>query len=198
MAEVWPDLSPAKGTSNFHINLYRARRAVFPGIFTLEHGRYKLNPDLDIWFDVAEFEDLSSRAENLPPESEARMANLEQAIQLYRGGFMEGFYGDWVEMRRRYLEDKYLRTLSLLAGFYADKRQYQKAITLLEKFITIDPYQDEIYCQIMEWHLALGEQPAALRTYKRYVDTAARDTENAPPARIQALRDRILVGKEIT
>jgi len=198
MAEVWPDLSPAKGTSNFHINLYRARRAVFPGIFALEHGRYKLNPDLDIWFDVAEFEDLLSRAENLPPESEARMTNLEKAIQLYRGGFMEGFYGDWVEMRRRYLEDKYLRTLSLLAGFYADRRRYQEAIALLEKFITIDPYQDDIYCQIMEWHLALGEQPAALRTYKRYVDTVARDTENTPPARIQALHDRILVGKEIT
>ncbi|GAI57861.1 unnamed protein product, partial [marine sediment metagenome] len=30
-AALWPDLSPAKGTSNFHINLYRARRAVFPG-----------------------------------------------------------------------------------------------------------------------------------------------------------------------
>ena len=47
-AALWPDLSPAKGTSNFHINLYRARRAVFPGIFTLEQGRYKLNPDLNI------------------------------------------------------------------------------------------------------------------------------------------------------
>ena len=111
---------------------------------------------------------------------------------------MEGFYGDWVETRRRCLEDKYLRTLSMLAGFYADKRRYHEAIALLEKCIAIDPYQDEIYCQIMEGHLALGEQPAALQAYKRYVDTVARDTENAPPARIQALHDRILVVKEIT
>jgi LuxR family maltose regulon positive regulatory protein len=195
-AKIWPDLSPAKGTSNFHINLYRARRAVFPGIFALEHGRYKLNPDLDIRFDVAEFEDLLLQADNLPHESEARMTNLEQAIQLYRGNFMEGFYGEWVEIHRRYLEDKYLRTLASLAGFYAVSGRYQEAIALLEKFITIDPYQDEIYGQIMEWHLVLGEQPAALRVYRRYINTVVQDTENALPPYIQALRNRILVGKE--
>ena len=111
---------------------------------------------------------------------------------------MEEFYSEWTEMHRRQLEDKYLKALSLLASFYGDKRRYDRAIALLEKFISIDPYQDEIYCQIMEWHLAVGDRASALRTYNRYLDTKVGETEFAPPAHMQELRKRMLIGKEAT
>jgi DNA-binding SARP family transcriptional activator len=195
-AALWPDLSPAKGTSNFHINLYRARRATFPGIFTLEQGQYKLNPDLDIWFDVAEFEGLLSRAQNLPLGSRARMVNLERAIELYRGPFMEEFYSEWIEIRRRELEDEYLKALSLLAGFYSRKGKQDRAIALLEKSIAIDPYQDEVYCQIMELNLAVGDRASALRIYKRYLDTVASEMVVAPSPRMQGLHKHILMGEQ--
>ena len=195
-AALWPDLSPAKSTSNFHINLYRARRAVFPGIFVLEQGKYKLNTDLNIWFDVAEFESLLSQAEKLPRDSKARMANLERAVELYKGPFLEEFYSEWGEMRRRQLEDKYLKALSLLASSYADKVKYDSAIALLEEFIAIDPYQDEVYCQIMEWHLALGDSASALRTHKRYLDTMVGEMDFAPSARMEELHKLILIGKK--
>jgi len=197
-AALWPDLSPAKGTSNFHINLYRARRAVFPGIFTLEQGRYKLNPDLNISFDVAEFEGFLNQAKNLSPDSQAGATNLERAIELYRGPFLEEFYGEWTEMRRRELEDKYLKVLSLLASFYGNQGKYDRAIALLEKSVAIDPYQDEVYCQIMEWQLTVGDRASALRTYKRYLDTVAGEIEFTTSARMQELRKRILIDKETT
>ena len=195
-AALWPDLSPAKATSNFHINLYRARRAIFPGIFTLEQGRYKLNPDLNIRFDVAEFEGLWTQAENSTANSKARAANLERAIELYKGPFTEEFYSEWTEMQRRELEDKYLRGISLLANFYGNEGKYDRAIVLLEKFIIIDPYQDEAYCQIMECHLAAGDKVSALRIYTRYLDTVAGEMEFVPPARIRDLHKRMLMGKE--
>jgi ATP/maltotriose-dependent transcriptional regulator MalT/DNA-binding SARP family transcriptional activator len=195
-AALWPDLSPAKATSNFHINLYRARRAVFPGTLTLEQGQYKLNPHLNIWFDAAEFERFLSRTESLPHDSKARVANLERAIELYKGPFMEECYSEWTEIRRHQLEDKYLKALSLLANFNGDRGKHGKAIALLEKLIAIDPYHDEAYCQVMEWHLTTGDRISALRTYKRYLDTVAGELEFAPPTQIQDLYKRILMGKE--
>ncbi len=194
-AALWPDLSTAKSTSNFHINLYRVRRAVFPGILMLEQGRYKLNPDVNIWFDVAEFEGLLSQVENLPPDSKAREAKLERAIELYGGPFMEEFYSEWTEMRRRELEDKYLKALSLLASFYGDQEKYNGAIALLKNSITIDPYQDDLYCQIMEWQLTTGDKTSALRTYKQYLDTVAGEVAFVPSARMQELHKCILIGK---
>ncbi len=194
---LWPDLSPAKATSNFHINLYRARRAVFPGILNLEQGRYKFNPDVNIWFDVVEFEGLLNKVEKLPLGSKATVAYLERAIELYTGPFMEDCYSEWAEMQRREFEEKYLKALSLLASFYGDIGEYNRAIALLEKFIAIDPYQDETYCQIMEWYVAIGDKVSALRTYKRYLDTAAGEMGFTPSARMQELHNRILRSKEI-
>ena len=195
-AALWPDLSPAKGTSNFHINLYRARRALFPGIFILEQGQYKLNPDLNIWFDVTGFENLLSQTEKLPPDSEARATNLERAIDLYRGPFMQEFYSEWTEMRRRQLEGKHLKAISMLSDFYVGKGHYNRAITLLEKSLAIDPYEDEIYCKIMECHLVIGDKASALRTYKRYLDTVVAETGSTLSARMEELYKRVMTDKE--
>ena len=117
---------------------------------------------------------------------------------MYRGPFMEEFYSEWAEMRRRELEDKYLKALSLLASFSGDKGKCDRAIALLEKSLAIDPYQDEIYCQIMEWYLVVGDKASALRTYKRYLDAVAGEMEFGPSARMQELHKRILTGEETT
>ena len=192
---LWPDLSPAKATSNFHINLYRARRAVFPGVFTYEQGRYRLNSDLTIWFDVEDFERLVSQSSGLPYSGD-RVACLEQAVELYRGPFMQEFYSEWVEDQRRELEGKYLKALSLLANFNADGRKYDKAIALLEKLIAIDSYNEEAYCQLIEWHLAVGDKVSALRVYKQYLSTVVDELCTTPSDRIQQLHRYILTAKE--
>lgn len=162
----------------------------------IQQGRYKLQPHLNIWYDVAEFNHLLAEATKLPDGSKARMANLEQVVELYKGPFMEEFYSEWIETQRRQLEDEYLKALSMLSNLYADQREYGRAITLLEEFITIDPYHDEVYCQLMEWHLAAGDKVSALRIYQRYLDTVAADGQLVPSSRISNLHKRILTGQK--
>jgi len=193
---LWPDLSPAKATSNFHINLYRARRAVFPGVFTYEQGQYRLNADLTIWFDVVEFERLLGQSSSLA-HSEDGVAYLEKAVELYRGPFMREFYSEWAGIGRRELEDKYLKALSLLANFNADRRKYDKAIAFLKKLVAIDLYNEEAYCQLMEWHLAVGDKVSALRVYNQYLNIVVDELGAVPSARIQQLNKYILTSKEI-
>ena len=109
---------------------------------------------------------------------------------------MPEFYSEWVEMRRRELENKYLKAISMLTNFYGGKGNYDRAIALLEKSLGIDPYREEIYCQIMEWHSMVGDKPSALRTYKRYLDTVAVEMESMPSSRMEELYKRILIDKE--
>ena len=47
-------------------------------------------------------------------------------------------------------------------------------------------------CQLM-----VGGRASALRTYKRYIDTAAGEMKFIPSARIQELNKRILIGEEM-
>jgi LuxR family transcriptional regulator, maltose regulon positive regulatory protein len=167
---LWPDLSPAKGNSNFHINLFRARQALFPGIFITENGRYKINPNIRIWFDVTEFE-WSISLVNKKNQGNKEDIVFEYAIELYGGPFLAEFYTDWVEDRRRDLENAYLRILSQSAEINAKQGNYSVAISLLEKYIAIDPYQEDIYYRIMNLHLAVNNKPSALRIYKQYLDS---------------------------
>ncbi|MBI4180685.1 MAG: tetratricopeptide repeat protein [Chloroflexi bacterium] len=190
-AAMWPDLSPPKCTSNFHINLYRVRRAIFPGIFTLEQARYKINTDINIWFDVAEFESRLSRAQSLVLNDQARAIDAERAIDLYKGPFLAECYSEWAEVRRRELELKYLRALSLLASFYAKRGEYDRAIALLEKSITVDPYQESVYYQIMMWQLTIGDRDAMFLTYKRYLHTTDGETDSTTSANMRELLHRI-------
>jgi ATP/maltotriose-dependent transcriptional regulator MalT/two-component SAPR family response regulator len=193
---LWPDLSPAKATSNFHINLYRARRAISPGAFVVEQGQYRLNRDLQLWYDVSAFEHYLDLAETSRGNAETRSDCLQQAVELYRGDFMAGFYSEWAEARRRDLEGMYLKALSLLAQRNGEMARYGTAIGLLERFVAVDPYHDDVYCQMMEWHLAQGDRLSALRTYRRYLDKASVDLTSPPSARMEELYTLILAGKE--
>ena len=197
-AALWPELPRAKASSNFHINLYRARRAIFPGVFILEHGRYKFNPDLTVWFDAREFEDYLGEATSLPnTRISAKAVNLERAIGLYNGPFMDEFYSEWIEIPRRQYEDRYMKTLSSLARINSTLGKYDAAIILLEKFIAIDPYDDDVYCQLMEYHLAAGDNACALRAYRHYLDTITSDAEVVPSERVQDLYRRAVAGRNM-
>jgi two-component SAPR family response regulator len=193
-AALWPDLSPAKGTSNFHINLFRARRALYPGIFVFEDGRYKVNPNLRIWYDVAEFENLLTAVEATPSHIADRVSVLERALELYGGTFLEELYSEWIEVRRRELENKYLRALSLLADCYASKGSYSQAVALLEKYVAVDPYAEDVYCRMIRWHLAERNKTLALRTYKQYVEFAANESKSESSHEIRKLYQLIVAG----
>ena len=193
-AAVWPDLSPAKAASNFHINLYRLRRALHPRIITVEQGRYLINPNLEICFDVREFEKMVKASNDGALSDVELIPNLEKTVSLYKGQFLAEIYSDWAADKRQELENKYVKALMLLARLSSNRGQHYRAVGLLEKLISIDPYQDEIYCQLIEEHLAMGNDLAASGIYKRYVEIVAQELDCAPSARMRSLYKRILTG----
>ena len=190
-AALWPNLSPSKATSNLHINMYRARRALYPGIFTFGCGLYKINPGLNVWFDVTEFKHCVKQTDSLPLNSSDSGLNLEKAVEMYKGPFMEDCYSEWTESQRHELENRYLKVLSKLAGYNSHHGKIDQAITLLEKFISIDPYHDDVYHQMMECHLKAGDKISAERIYQQYINTVADEAEFIPPDRIRELHRRI-------
>jgi two-component SAPR family response regulator len=191
---VWPDLSPAKATSNFHINLYRLRRALHPRIITMEQGRYMINPNLEIFYDALEFEKLIKASDNSALNDTELITGLEKAVSLYKGPFLTEIYSDWAAGKCQRLENDYANALMLLTRLSSKRGQHHRAVGLLEKLMAIDPYQDEVYCQLIEEHLAIGNDMAASGVYKRYVDTMARELDRLPSNRMRSLYKRILTG----
>jgi len=198
IAALWPELSLAKGTSNLHINLFRARRALYPGIFMFDNGCYKINPSLRIWYDVTEFDDLLSLAETSTSFDIERVSALEQALALYNGTFLAELYNEWIETIRRELENKYLRVLSLLADYYASTGNYGRAITLLEKYVAIDSYEEDVYCRIIRWYSAVHNKTLALRTYKQYLEHVSNEIGTESSREISELYQNIMTSSSVS
>ena len=89
------------------------------------------------------------------------------------------------------LEETYLRVLTYLARLYSEGGQHSRAIEMLEKYISAEPYQDDAYCQLIEQHLAMNDNVSASRIYKKFTETIATGPDFHSSSRMRALRTRL-------
>lgn len=173
-ASLWPDLSPARAASNFHINLHRARQAIMPMIFIQDRGKYRINPEINVSFDLFHFQELIKASRTITGND--KIDYLEKAIELYHGPFAPEIYGDWIEAIRQSTESEYCRCLFLLADLYSQQHDDLKAILALERLIKCDPYNDEAFGRIMELQITCNDIIGAKSTYQRYYQIVVKET----------------------
>ncbi len=172
---LWPNLSSARGTSNFHINLYRARQAIMPVIFSQDRGKYRINPAVNISFDLFLFQELIKLS--IPLKGIEKVTYLEKATALYHGPFAREIYGDWVEGIRQVTENDYIKALRQLTDLYTELHEDFKAIATLEQLINVDRYDDDAYGCLMELQLAGKDSAGANRTYQQYCRNVVQETK---------------------
>jgi LuxR family maltose regulon positive regulatory protein len=186
----WPDLPPSKAKSAFHSTVYRLRRATHMEILALDRssGTYGLNL-ARYWYDGEEFEKLLKVA---PGSGESRADALRQAIALYRGEYMEGFYSDWCLAKRRILEKQYLDALSELAHWCTDEGLHDEALELCEKALQKDNYYEEIYRLMMRCYHLLGQPPRVTQVYQRCATVLGEELGVEPAAETVALYQELM------
>jgi two-component SAPR family response regulator len=187
----WPDLPPAKAKSTFHVTVYRLRRATHMELLTFDRssGTYGLNPEAHYWYDVEEFEKLLQMA---PGSGESGAEALRQAIALYRGEYMEGFYSDWYLPKRRRLEEQYLDALSELAHWCTDEGSYDQALELCEQALQKDSYREEMYRLMMKCHSLLGQPSRVPQAYQRCATVLGEELGVEPSAETVALYQELI------
>src|SRR4030095_6828675 len=124
---LWPDLERTRVSSRFHSNLYRLRRALGPDIVIESQGRFGLNPNVDIYCDLSEFEKLYRCAIEDGAEEEGSNKARDAAIDLYQGPFAEEFFSEWSNATRQTAEAKFVRLLLAAADDAADRNGFAEA-----------------------------------------------------------------------
>jgi len=195
--DLWPELSPAKLRSSFHVALYRLRRALAQqDCVQYENEQYFFNRRTNYWFDVEEFEKAINKATSTWAVDQAQAAqHYEDAIVLYRGDFLEDFDHDWCSFKREALLQKYLGALYRLGEYHEAQRNYREAIHFYEKIVEKDNYQEDAHRGIMRCQALLGERMAALRSYHRLAEILEKELEATPGVETTALYEKILQGK---
>ncbi|MFQ5593444.1 MAG: tetratricopeptide repeat protein [Anaerolineae bacterium] len=192
----WPEATPAKASSAFHSTNYRLRRALQDQDCILyRNGVYTINPELSYWYDVEVFQNLIEEAKHTESSHEQASLYLE-AIDLYKGDYLEEFYSDWHYFRREELQRQYFDALTHVAEYFRDNDRSEEALPLYEKIVAVDPYQEQIHRAIMQTHLELGHRAAAVKHYQQLQAFLRDDLDIDPMPETIDLYNAIIAGEE--
>ena len=117
---------------------------------------------------------------------------LEQALQLYTGELLEGFYDDWVLRERERLHLLYLNSLARLMCYYRHHQAYEQGLVCGQQILNHDPLREEIHREMMRLYLENGQRALAVRQYETCREALAAELGIPPMEETQALYAQIV------
>jgi len=166
----WPDRLRDKALHNLSTALWHIRRVLPPGDYILADAQtLQFNPVSDYWLDVALFERMTNEAMTKSQMGkdighwDLVIGHLRNAVELYRGDFLEGFYEDWCLDERYRLEGLYLEALERLVAAYEALNRPEEALRYAELLLMRDPLREDVHRTAIRLHVRLGNQVGAVR-----------------------------------
>lgn len=164
LEDLWPDTEESKARGILSTTLWRAQKALL-GLGVSIRGEkgwlYIDAPRLDV--DALRFKSL---AELPPANPEARLANLESAVSLYKGELLEGVDEEWCELERGHYRAIHITVLKELIGAYRARAEYGKAIEMARRVVALDSIDEEAHRELMLLFHLQGNRSAALAQYQ--------------------------------
>ena len=181
----WPDCDPTKGQSNLSSALWRLRRDLMPAdnfvLTTGLVGEVGITEEASFWLDAEAFRAKVRRAcTGAGLLDSATAMELEQALELYRGDLLDGFYYDWVLAERECLRALYVRGRLQLLKYHAAGSDWEQAIECGREVLRLDPLRETVHRRLIELYARNGEPGAARRQYHRLVQLLAEELQVAP------------------
>jgi predicted ATPase/DNA-binding SARP family transcriptional activator len=182
----WPDASPTQLRNNFHVTLHRLRKALGNADWvSLVGERYRIDPSVVVdEFDAVSFErDVVAARRAIRRQAPGAAAQLEQAVALYRGDFLDGEpAGDWHIEHRDRLQRLYVDALMELGAQYVKEERHAKATEVYRRVLARDELHEDALRALMRALAESGDRSQALRVYKRFSERL-RSEMDAEPAR---------------
>jgi len=213
MESLWPGCTRETANSSLKTAIYALRQTLRSLCSETENnsehsssfvlffeGKYTLNPEIELWVDVEEFQHHWSTGQRLEKRGENAQAISEYlaAEKLYRGDYLEDdLYEDWTLLQREALKDTYLTILAKLADNDFKTGDYQSCITYCQKILAKDSCREGIYQQLMRCYSRLGQRHRAIRWYELCVKTMKKELDLAPDAQTVELYQKLLRHEHI-
>jgi DNA-binding SARP family transcriptional activator len=201
---LWPDSDSASASVNLRSAISNLRRVLEPEAdrasrryILTRSGGYAWNRESGAWIDVDEFLTLteSLAGGQTTGSMEQGEADLERAITLYRGDFLEDEQElAWAAMERERLRARYLDALRRVAEIKLDRSDPMAAAALAGRGIAIAPLTEPLWRILMLAQARSGDTAGALQSYERYRHLLDHELGAAPSPQTQALHMAILRG----
>lgn len=161
----WPDLDIDQAVNVFHVTKRRLHKALNMDVLVHDNGYYRVNPELDVHYDVMEFVTLLVHARDA--EAKNRMALWQRATEIYRGPFLQGHNDLWIERRRVDFRAGYLEALTQMAHVRLAEGRQELALGLLQKALMEDVTREDLHREVMRLFTSMGRRSEAAAHYQR-------------------------------
>jgi len=184
-----------KGSSRtaFHTALSRLRNALRTdneahSFIFVETGEY--------WLDISRFRtdiddfDIALAKARATTDSQNAITWYQNAVETYRGEYMQNLYYEWVFPERRRTSQAYLSALQEMISYFASGPEPELALQYFEKALLIDNLNEDIYCHAMRAHRTMGDKAGLIRVFQELKENLRTELEIDPsPSTIRVYKN---------
>lgn len=207
---LWPDYTEKSARTNLRRALSDLRTGIkdeqaSPSYLLTTRQTIQFNLASDAWVDVSDFNALLGSRSKIPAPvalSEIGIEELEQAVSLYQGPFLEQFslpdsagYEEWLLLNRERYHRLALEALHALAGKNEKKGEVDSALHFVWRQLEMEPWRENAQRQLMRLLALDGRRDAALVQYESYCQELARELGTEPSQSTRTLYKRIREGE---
>jgi DNA-binding SARP family transcriptional activator len=198
---LWPEMTTAHAKKRLRQVLWQLQsvlgssaEASSDHLLLVTADQVQVNPEADLWLDVAAFEKTFAGLESIAGRQlEApHVRALRNAIQWYRGPLLEGCYEDWCLYERERLQNMYLAMLEKLMNSCAEHHDYEAGIHYGMQILACDKVHERAYRGLMRLHSLSGNRDKALRVYEQCSLVLDEELGITPSQRTTAYYKRLL------
>ena len=175
--------------------IYRLRQA-FSSLGTgndyilFTNGCYFWNPDAECFMDFMEFNRLLSEGNDSQRSDEERISSYNAAVSLYKGEFMGERWSiveKWASNFVLFYKRSFLNAVEFLSDLYEQKLDYENIISLHNKALLVEPYEESLYARLIQVLIKSGEYAEAERQYRHLEKFFSKEFNTSPSLTLQNL-----------
>ncbi len=209
MGLLWPDQPDAQARNNLRHSLTVLRQTICdaqadPPLLTITRDSVQFNTEGDYWVDVTAFASLlatcKQHAHRRAETCRSCAQRLAQAVELYRGDFLEHLFADspgleeWALVKREELRHRALGAMYRLAEYHERRGEHEQARRYAARQLELDPWREEAHRQAMRALALGGQRSSALAQYEKCRRILADELSAEPDKETTRLYEKIKSG----
>jgi DNA-binding SARP family transcriptional activator/TolB-like protein len=182
---LWPERDVEHARNLLNQGVHALRRAIGEAGIVSVQDELRLDPAA-LACDVVAFEDAIAAGE------------LERAIGLYTGPFLDGFhlpgaseFEHWADGERDRLRHSYVRSLESLAEAAEERREWSSAVGRWRTLVAEERYNARVTLRLMRALDGAGDRAGALQQARLHTLLLQQEFEAEPDPDVVALADRL-------
>jgi len=188
---LWPELDYNKAKILLHTTISHLRKALdslgFNEALKFSNQSYMLAIN-DFYCDALKVEQAINKLHDIA----SYIDEIEHAIHLYTGMYMEQNGYVWAEKKRQAINQSMLLLIQKVIDYYTSMNDSYKLIQYLQIFLRYDPYSEHALKQLMLQYMGIGNRGEAVRIYQEFASLLNVELGISPDKSTIALYESII------